>query len=88
MKRTQRGFRIYGEYKVSRLCTVRIQESSSAAGRFVWIFCHNEKGEDAIVHLGKPHAVSPHLSRAQARRVANALLKFADEGKGGANGDG
>lgn len=77
MKKTQRGFSIFGEYKDSRGNTVRIQESSCAA-RAVWIFVHNAEDKEVIEHLGKHMAVSPHLSPAQARRVAKALLKFAD----------
>jgi hypothetical protein len=77
-KRTPRGFAIYGEYKDSRDNTVRIQESSSAAGPHVWIFVKNKDGAEVIEHLGNHMAVSPHLTPAQARRVANALLKFAN----------
>jgi hypothetical protein len=79
MKRTQRGFAIYGAYKDSRNNVVRIQESSSAAGPHVWIFTNDRDGRDAIIHLGQPHSVSPHLTPAQARRVAQALERFADE---------
>lgn len=77
-KRTPRGFSIYGEYKDSRGQTVRVQESSSAMGPCVWIFCNAEDGSDALIHLGKPTARSPHLTKAQARRVAAALLRFAN----------
>lgn len=77
-KRTPRGFTIYGEYKDSRNQTVRVQESSSAAGPHCWIFCNDQDGTDAVIHLGRPMARSPHLTPAQARRVAAALLRFAD----------
>lgn len=71
MKKTQRGF-WYKSYKDSRGCIVRIQRSSSACEDCVWIFTEDPAG----VYLdGKP---SPHLTRQQARRVANALLMFAD----------
>lgn len=78
MKKTARGFSVYGEYKDSRRNKIRIQQSSSATQEAVWIFVENEKGEEAYVHLGQMHAVSPHLTKAQARRVAKALLRFAD----------
>jgi hypothetical protein len=86
VKRTPRGFAIYGEYKTSR-GSVRIQKSSSAAGPHVWIFSYDRDGNDAVIHLGKASACSPHLTPTQARRVANALLKFANthraaQGKG------
>lgn len=68
MKRTDRGFDIYGEYKDSYGCLVRIQESSVAAKHCVWIFTVDSLGVNA----------SPHLTKSQARRVAKALLKFAD----------
>ncbi len=79
-KTTSRGFRIYGEFKDSYHSTVRIQESSAAGALRVWIFCKNHRGEDAVTCVGAPgsvSAVSPHLTRAQARRVAKALLEFA-----------
>jgi hypothetical protein len=78
VKRTPRGFSVYGEYKDANNQTVRIQESSRADGPLVWIFCNDADGSDAVMHLGKPTARSPHLTKAQARRVAKALLKFAD----------
>lgn len=81
MKRTSRGFAVYGEFKDGYGQTVRVQESSSAEGAFCWVFCKDQEGNDAIIHLGKPHSRSPHLSRAQARRLAKLLLKFADEAR-------
>ena len=78
MKRTPRGFAIYGEYKDANNQIVRIQESSRADGPLVWIFCNDEDGNDVVMHLGVPQSRSPHLTKAQARRVAMALLKFAD----------
>ena len=79
MKKTNRGFKIYGEYKDSRKNKIRIQESSSAEGSYCWIFVEDSSGQDAIIHLGKPQSISPHLSKKQAKRIANALLRFADE---------
>lgn len=79
-KRTPRGFEIFGEYKDSRGNVVRLQESSACGGPYVWIFVHNKDGNEVFEHLGTHHAVAPHLTRAQARRIGNALLRFA-EGK-------
>lgn len=79
MKKTSRGFSIYGEYKDSRGNTLRVQKSSSAMEDAVWIFVKDKDGQEAYEHLGEIHAVSPHLTKAQARRVAAALMKFANE---------
>ena len=79
MKRTPRGFSIFTAIKDSNGHTVRVQESSRCGGPYVWLFCNNdETGHDAVIHFGTPVAISPHLTRAQARRVAKALLKFAN----------
>ena len=78
MKKTSRGFDIYCELKDTRGCEVRVQQSSSAEEDAVWIFC-NKEGKDAIIHLGEPLAYSPHLTKSQARKVAKALLKFAEK---------
>jgi len=80
-KKTPRGFSIYGAYKDSRDNTVRIQESSACGGPFVWLFVRDAKGRETYEHMGAHQAVSPHLTRAQARRVAKALLRFADGDK-------
>ncbi len=70
MKRTQRGFRIYGEFKDSYCSEVRIQESSSAMGRFCWIFSH--KANDQQTDF------PPHLSVTQAKLMVKALTKFIE----------
>ena len=77
-KTTARGFRIYGEYKHTR-GTVRIQQSSASGHPCVWIFSRNQNGEDATIHMGGATSHPPHLTKAQARRVAKALLEFAEE---------
>ena len=69
MKKTSRGFNIYTEFRDTYKSEVRVQESSSACAPRVWIFCESAPGNKDM---------SPHLSPAQARRVAKALLKFAD----------
>jgi hypothetical protein len=78
-KRTPRGF-AYRDIKDSRGSVVRVQQSSAVGGPFAWIFVRNSQGAEVNNHLGSWHAVSPHLTRAQARRVARALLRFADGG--------
>ncbi len=74
MKRTGRGFAIYTEFPETRGCTVRVQESSSVQ-RACWIFCTNA-GAYTDRKVGVD--VAPHLTPAQARRVAKALMRFAD----------
>jgi len=77
MKKTARGFNIYSGIKDSYGQEVRVQQSSNAEIEACWIFCHKD-GKDAHIHLDKPQAYSPHLTKAQARKVATALLKFAN----------
>lgn len=77
MKRTERGFAIYSEFKDAYGQDVRIQESSWAEKGAVWIFCH-KNGEDCLLHLGKWQAYSPHLTKAMARQVIKALQTFVD----------
>lgn len=85
MKRTDRGFSIYDEFEDSRGNMIRVQQSSACgdedfnARDFCWVFAHNPFGEDAIIHLGRPQSISPHLTKGQARRLANALLAFCDD---------
>ena len=69
MKRTARGFLVYTEFTDDSGNRVRVQESSSATARRCWIFAQDREGRDAV---------SPHLSSAQARRIAKALLRFAE----------
>jgi len=80
VKKTNRGFQIYGEYKDSKGSTIKIQESSGCGGPFVWIFCKDRDGKDVVPCVGAAGghiSIAPHLTRAQARRVAKALLEFA-----------
>lgn len=74
MKRTPRGFGIYTEFVDGYRNEVRVQMSSSAMGRYVWIFCNPTEGSQFEQHDKSP---APHLTPAQARRVARALLRFA-----------
>ena len=78
LKRTERGFAIYGEYKDSRGNSIRVQQSSAVGGPFCWLFVKDREGCEVYQHMGQYSAVSPHLTRAQARRIGKALLRFAD----------
>lgn len=94
MKRTSRGFDIYTEFIDTYGARVRVQESSSAAGRRCWVFTSGGRtlgrrqrelfeacraggfkmpGDDVVTDH-----TSPHLTPAQARRLARALLRFAE----------
>jgi len=71
MKKNDRGFKIYTEFKDTYGHKIRVQQSSSACADRVWIFA--EPNEDA-----SERSPSPHLSRQQARWLGKALIKFAD----------
>lgn len=78
MKKTNRGFGIYSEFTDSYGQGITVQESSSATKHCVWIFTKGRDGKDYSMHMGEVHVPSPHLTKAQARRLAKALLKFAE----------
>ena len=68
---TGRGFTVYDEFTDTYGSTVIVQESSSAEGARIWIFCR---------HGGFPQkANEPHLDVEQARRVRDALDTFIGE---------
>jgi hypothetical protein len=69
MKRNERGFAMYAEFKDVDGETVKVQRSSSIGRRLVYIF------PAAKIHLGE--AISgAHLTVPMARRVIKALEKF------------
>ena len=68
---TLRGFTIYDQLTDAYGNDVRVQESSSATGPKVWIFCNKGGSPDQIG--------SPHLDLAQAQRVRDALTAFIEE---------
>jgi hypothetical protein len=76
-----RGLVEYCEIEDAYANRIRVQTSSSVEPR-AWIFVKNEHGEDGIFHLGRWQGASPHLSPSQARRLAKALLRFADDADG------
>lgn len=68
--KTQRGFWIYDQFVDLNNSKIRIQESSLATERAVWIFANNDNPElDG----------DPHLTTEQARRVIKALQSFVDD---------
>lgn len=83
LKRTPRGFAVYGSVVDARGNTVRAQRSSEIGAPRCWLFVRNELGHD---HELTPapgirngvDVVTPYLSRKQARRLAHALLAFAE----------
>lgn len=79
MKRTPRGFAVYASLTDARGQKVRVQRSSEIGAPKCWVFTHDREGRDHTVHhmLGVVTA-SPYLNRKQARKLAQALLAFAD----------
>lgn len=71
MRRTERGFAIYAEFKDEYGKNIRVQASSLATKRCVWI--QNEVTERMGGHLG-----NAHLTVAMARRIIEALQAFVD----------
>ncbi len=71
LKRSHRGFAIYGEIKDTRKCVVRVTRSSAGGLPCCWIFVD----DPMRVYREAP---APHLSRAQAKRVIAALQRFVD----------
>ena len=68
-KKTKRGFRIYSDFKDFDGERVRVQESSLATKRAVWIFA------EVRFHMGE-HIAGIHLDRARAKRLIRALELF------------
>ena len=71
MKRTERGFAIYADFNDEYGKNIRIQASSLATKRCVWI--QNEVTE----YMGATFA-NAHLTVPMARRVIKALQQFID----------
>lgn len=89
MKRTSRGFDLYTEFTDTYGATVSVRESSAAGVRRCWV---DARGGSTLgarqLALSKEDPRQPgenivndntsgHLSPAQARRLAKALLRFA-----------
>jgi hypothetical protein len=71
MRRTNRGFAIYTEFKDQYGLNIRVQASSLATRRCVWI--QNEVIEHTGEYLGNAHLTVP-----MAKRVIKALQAFVD----------
>ena len=69
---TPRGFAGYAQLEDTYGARVRVQESSSATRRAVWIFAEG----GAVGSADKPNDGSAHLDEAQARQVRDALTAF------------
>ncbi len=96
MKRTLRGFAVYTQFNDTRGAELRVQASSEAGVRRCWIFVkggstlgakQRELADAcAAARFQMPgseiisDSTSAHLTPAQARRVAKALLRFANGG--------
>lgn len=75
MKRTNRGFAIYGKFEDSRGAQVRVQRSSEAGRkRFVWVFAAGGMASGPSVE----DSAAVHLDTRQARKLAQALMRFAE----------
>jgi hypothetical protein len=71
MKRTERGLAIYTDFKDEYGKYIRVQGSSLATRRCVWI--QNEVTE----HMGQ-HLANAHLTVPMAKRVIRALQAFVE----------
>lgn len=78
MRRTERGFGIYTEFRDANGSEVRVQDSSSATRRLCWVFAQWTPARSGQTGSGEHVCCSPHLTAVQARRVAKALLRFAN----------
>lgn len=73
IKFTQRGFAVYLELEDTYGNNVRIQESSSAEGPHIWLFCDSMSEEQK--------GASPHLNLEQAEAVRDALDRAIARGR-------
>lgn len=81
-ERTARGFAVYGSVTDERGNVTRVQRSSAMGRVRAWVFTHGADGEDCSPCTGTRYGVcaaSPHLDATQARALAAALLRFADD---------
>lgn len=70
---TGRGFTIYDAFRDHYGADIRLQESSLATERCIWIFSNKHGFPD--------EPASPHLTVEQAERVRDALDQFIRETK-------
>ena len=84
-ERTARGFAVYGSVTDERGNVTRVQRSSAMGRVRAWVFTKGADGEECSPCTGTRYgvcAVSPHLDATQARALAAALLRFADDAEG------
>jgi hypothetical protein len=77
LKRTHRGFAIYGEMKDSYNNKIRVQESSSVDPH-CWIFCDGETDGQLDKATGTVIKSAPHLTVKQAKNLVKYLNKFIE----------
>ncbi len=70
MRRAPNGLRVFSEFKDAYGSKITVKESSAWPSPRCWVFCENDPQQ-----FKDP---APHLSPAQARRLAKALLKFSE----------
>ena len=81
-ERTARGFAVYGSVTDERGNIVRVQRSSAMGDPRCHVFTHDGHDRNCVPCVGAHDgwlAVSPHLDATQARALAAALLRFADD---------
>lgn len=77
MRRTPEGFILYGKFKDARGNRIRVQRSCIRGRRRCRLVC--EAGSDRAASVAAMFGASAmDLTRRQARRLAKALLDFAD----------
>ena len=74
MRRTPRGFAIYGEFQDEYGAEVRVQESRRVGPRKVWVFV---KGGSAQGE-GGPNNGWIHLNRTKAKQLIGALNRYLE----------
>lgn len=91
---TERGFGVYAECKTSYGDVVEVQESSSAAGPFVWL---RTRSDDAFItgpdRLSGGQRIAPatihaHLSYEEAQVVVDALSEWMKDVREGRTTEG
>lgn len=90
MNRTARGFAVFTEFVDTYGATVTVQKSSSAGVRRCWVSARggrtlgsrqlelSKESPEQPGHMIVNDNTTAHLTPAQARRLATALLRFAD----------
>lgn len=80
-KKDARGLAVFTKFADERGCEVTVQESSTAGGRRAWLFLRGGASNGDVVSRRAASAapiMAAHLSPQEARRIARALLRWAD----------